>query len=103
MHRRMFLALLAAFGASVGPSLAQDELPGRGPVRLVIGFAAGGPADTLARLLANPLSSSLGVPVVVENRAGAGGTLAANVVAHATPDGRTLLFVTSGHSGTGAL
>ncbi|EHL96328.1 hypothetical protein HMPREF9946_04796 [Acetobacteraceae bacterium AT-5844] len=103
MHRRTLLASLAIFGVSLGPGLAQDELPGRGPVRLVIGFAAGGPADTLARLLANPLSASLGLPVVVENRAGAGGTIAANAVAHAPADGRTLLFVTSGHAGTGAL
>lgn len=103
MHRRTLLASLGLLGMSSGHGFAQAEFPGRGPVRLVIGFAPGGPADTLARLLVNPLAASLGVPVVVENRAGAGGTLAANAVAHAQPDGRTLLFVTSGHAGTGAL
>ena len=73
------------------------------PVSLVVGFAPGGSADILARLVAQKLSASLSQQVIVENKPGAGGTIAATAVAGAPADGYALLFVTSGHAGSGAL
>lgn len=72
-------------------------------ISLLVGFAPGGSADILARLLAQNLAGRLGQPVVVENRPGAGATIAAAAVAAAPADGHALLFVTSGHAGSGAL
>ena len=69
---------------------AQADYPNR-QIRLMVGFAAGGPVDVTARIVADALSAELGKPVVVDNRAGAGGTLAADLVAKAPPDGYTLL------------
>lgn len=73
------------------PGLAQDTWP-RQPIRVVVPFPAGGTTDMLARLYAQRLTESLGVSVVVENRGGAGGSIGADVVAKAAPDGHTLLF-----------
>jgi tripartite-type tricarboxylate transporter receptor subunit TctC len=68
------------------------------PVRILVGFAAGGAADTIARLAAQWLSQRLGQQFIVENRTGAGTNIAADSVVHATPDGYTLLFVTSSNA-----
>jgi len=65
------------------------------PVRLIVGVAAGGANDTVARLVAQALSERLGQPVIVENRPGAGGNLGLEAVVNAPPDGYTLLFATS--------
>src|SRR5947209_19621943 len=62
------------------------------PVRIVIGFAAGGPTDIYGRLIGQWLSQRLRQPFVIENRPGAGGNIAAENVVHATPDGHTLLM-----------
>lgn len=88
ISRRQFLAASAA-SATVSP---WGSVFARGlPIKLVVGFTPGGSADFVARLLAQDLSSSLKVPVIVENRPGAGGRIAVDVVKNARPDGQTLL------------
>src|SRR5215470_5264244 len=67
------------------------------PVRLIVPFPAGGPADTLGRVIADKLAAAWGQPVVVENRGGAGGNLGAEIAARAAPDGYTLLVNPSNH------
>jgi tripartite-type tricarboxylate transporter receptor subunit TctC len=83
------VALLAFAGATVGAGAA--DYPDR-PVTLVVGFPPGGASDILARIISGKLSSILGQPFVVDNRPGAGGNVAGEVVAHAAPDGYTLLL-----------
>src|SRR5262249_40596678 len=83
-------AAAAALFATGAPS-AQVH-PER-PIKLVLPLAAGSPIDAMARLTATALSVRLGQPIVVENRAGGGGTIATKSVATAAPDGYTLLFV----------
>jgi tripartite-type tricarboxylate transporter receptor subunit TctC len=68
------------------------------PIRMIHGFTAGGNVDITARIVAQILSDGLGQPVIVDGRPGAGGTLAANLVAKAEPDGYTLFTMASGHS-----
>jgi len=87
MHRRQLLYALALPFAR--PVLAQ-EMPRT--IRLVVPFAAGASTDTLARLVASRLADAIGTSIVVENRAGAGGLLAVQLVARATPDGSVLLW-----------
>jgi tripartite-type tricarboxylate transporter receptor subunit TctC len=88
MRRIDLVAALAALLAFVLPALA-DNYPSR-PVTLLVGFPPGGPTDTLARILADAMQSTLGQPVVVEDVTGASGTIAAGRVAHADPDGYTI-------------
>ena len=96
MHRwfaRMGFAA-ACLAAAAGAASAQSY-PSQ-PIRLIVPFAAGGGSDILARLIADPLSKSLGQPVVVENRSGAGATIGADLVAKSAPVGYTWLFTTAG-------
>jgi tripartite-type tricarboxylate transporter receptor subunit TctC len=95
VRRRGLLAAAAAAPlARFWAAGAAPAWPDR-PVRLIVGFAPGGPADIVARILAEPLSEAWGQPAVVENRGGAGGNLAAQQVARAKPDGATALVTTS--------
>ncbi|WP_316149088.1 Bug family tripartite tricarboxylate transporter substrate binding protein [Cupriavidus sp. BIC8F] len=88
--KALFTGLMLAAAAA---SHAQTY-PSR-PIRLVVGFGAGGPTDVAARTYAARLGEILKQPVIVDNRAGATGGIAANMVTHADPDGYTLIFVTS--------
>jgi len=94
--RRQFLHF-ALIGAAVGPNarLARAESYPTHPVRIISGFPPGGINDTYARLIAQWLSEHLGQQFFVENRAGAGGTLAAGAVARSAPDGYMLHLTTS--------
>ncbi len=87
MHRRLLLAAAATLPLAA-PALAQ---PARRPLRLVVPFPAGGTADLLGRLAAREIETALGVPVVVENRAGAGGAIGSDSVARGPVDGTILL------------
>lgn len=87
------LAAAVASVAVVGPGLAQSDYPNR-PIRLLVGFAAGGPTDIPARFIANKLSDRLGQRVVVENKTGAGGMLATRELLAQPRDGYTLLLCT---------
>jgi tripartite-type tricarboxylate transporter receptor subunit TctC len=104
--RRVLLAgLLAASLVSTSlPVWAQaaESWPTRS-IRLLVGFAPGGSSDIVARLIGQHLSTSIGQPVVVENRPGAGGMIAAEAVAKATPDGYTLVLLPSGHASQAAM
>jgi len=98
MRRRIsFAAALALVALSivVSSSHAQDW-PTR-PIRIVVGFGAGGGTDIAARIIAEPLSKALGQPVVVENRVGAGGNTAAEQVARSAKDGYTALMMSNAH------
>ncbi len=95
------LALVAAVSLSPSGAWAQDY-PSR-PIRIIQGFAPGGNADSIARLLGQEMSRGLGQPVIVETKAGAGGNIAAEAVARAQADGYTLLLAVGGHTVSGAL
>ena len=87
-------ALCLSFFARV-PALAQTEYPNR-PIRIVVGFTPGGGNDIIARVFGQKLSESLGQPVIIENKPGAGAILATEYVARSAPDGYTLLVGASG-------
>lgn len=96
ISRKQFLFTAAALSAAaLVPAFAQDGYPNR-PVKLVVPYAPGGNTDVMARLVAQGLSEALGQSVIVENIAGANGTIGASRVAAATNDGYTLLFGTAG-------
>jgi tripartite-type tricarboxylate transporter receptor subunit TctC len=96
LARRRFLGMAA--GAAALPALARiawaQPYPAR-PVRIMVGFAPGGPADTIARLAGHGLSERLGQQFIVENRTGAGTNIATEAVVNSAPDGYTLLLITS--------
>ena len=90
-HCRQFLHLAAGAAALAAASstASAQTYPSR-PITIVVGLAAGGSTDVIARMMAQAMKSSLGQPVIVENVTGVGGTIAAGRVARAAPDGYTL-------------
>ena len=88
----ILLAFACQYLLAVDLATAGENYPNR-PVHFVVGFTAGGPNDTVARILSEWLSDHLGQQFVVENRAGSGGMIAANSVINSPPDGYTIMFV----------
>ena len=89
------LALVASVLTSIAsPLLAQDKIDR--PVKILVGFAAGGTADVMARAVADKMKDTLGQPVIVENRPGAIGRIAADAVKAAPPDGTTIMVMPIG-------
>ena len=92
---KRFTAASLALAALLAAGAAQSQQYPARPVRLVVPFPAGGPADLVARLLSAKLTELWGQPLVVENRGGAGGNIGTAAVAKSAPDGYTLLLTTS--------
>jgi len=95
-------ALLIAFNVVSFATPAHAQYPDR-PIRLLLPFPAGGAVDIVARIMAAKMSEDLGKPIVIENKAGAGGIIATDAVAKAAPDGYTLLLTTPNHTINAAL
>lgn len=93
MQRRQFVTGAMALGTAFAlPQVRAQDLPKQGPIKVVVGFPAGGGTDTLARLLGLKLAELWNVPVIVENRPGAAGIIAAEYVARQPGDGHTLMM-----------
>ena len=90
LTKRMFLCGVAGTCAISGVASAQTY-PST-PIRIIVGFAPGGPADVMARLIGQRMASVLGQSIVIDNRPGAGGTIGARAVAESEPDGYALLL-----------
>lgn len=97
MRLNLVLALTVCAIVLCGPASAQT-FPSR-PVKLIVPFPAGGPTDVQARIVAQEMGSNLGQSMVIENRAGAGGNVAAEFAAKSAPDGYTVFFATGGTHG----
>ncbi len=98
----MVLTALSAVAMSAAPLALAQAFPSK-PLRIVVPFGAGGVGDLTARIVAAEMSQSLGRPVTVENRPGAGGVVAAETVARAEPDGHTLFLMSNGTAVTAGL
>ncbi len=97
LNRRSVISLLPAAALGLVPSAGGAQAFPSRPVRLIAPYPPGGGIDTVARLIAGPMAEVLGQSVVVENRAGAGGSIGAAAASQAPPDGHTLLLDASGH------
>jgi len=98
----LMLAATGCGGTQVAMAAQPGSFPER-PIRFIVGFAPGGGNDTMARMLGQRVAARLGQSVVIDNRAGAGGNLAAEIVSRAVPDGHTILMVSSSHPIQGLL
>ena len=97
MTRTLALLLAAACAAFAGTAATAQDYPSR-PVKIIVPFAAGGPADVYARFLGARLQESMGQPFVVENRPGAGAVTGTDAAAQSAPDGYTLLLISNAHT-----
>jgi tripartite-type tricarboxylate transporter receptor subunit TctC len=95
------LSLAVILVSVIVPATAADKYPSR-PIRLIAPFPPGGGTDILSRVIAIPATETLGQTVVVDNRAGAGGAIGADITAHAEPNGYTLILVSSSYAATAA-
>ena len=101
MFKKLILAIpIAAMMSSA--AFAAEDYPSRA-IRFIIGFGAGGNADTVARIVAEPMTKDLGQPVVVESKPGAGGNVASDFVSKSDPDGYTIQLMVGGHAVSAAL
>src|SRR5438874_10967908 len=91
---KQLIQFVATLSLALSGTAAAQDYPSR-PITLVVPYAAGGGNDVIARIVAERMSANLGQPIVIENRGGAGGTIATRQVAKAAPDGMTLLIATS--------
>jgi tripartite-type tricarboxylate transporter receptor subunit TctC len=91
LSKRTFLGAIVAVACAASGAASAQTVPGK-PIRIVVGFAPGGPADVMARLIGQRMTALLGQSVIVDNRPGAGGTIGARAVAESDPDGTTLLL-----------
>ncbi len=96
---RFVTSIIAICAALAAPLASAQAFPSK-PIRIVVPYPAGGTTDIMARALQEPMQKTLGQPVIVDNKAGAGGAIGAREVARAAPDGYTLLFSNNGPSST---
>jgi tripartite-type tricarboxylate transporter receptor subunit TctC len=89
MHRRTLIAAATVLAAALSPALAQDKWPTK-PITYIVPFGAGGTTDVLARLVTPKAATALGTSFIIENKAGAGGSMGSEVTAKAAPDGYTI-------------
>ena len=95
LNRPILLIAIAAIGIGFDPADADAQSYPNRPIKMIVPFPAGGPPDTIARLVANDMSSRLGQNVVIDNRPGGGATIGTRTAANAEPDGYTLLFAST--------
>ena len=101
ISQRLILLLVVACGSLAGPVHAQEKFPSKA-IRFVVPWPPGGASDIVARLIGQKMSESMGQPVVIDNRAGAGGMVGSEAVARSTPDGYTMLYGSTGPNGINA-
>ena len=99
---RIVIAAMTFAALPSAPAVAQDNWPSR-PIRVMVGFGAGGGTDVATRIVAEPLGESLGQRIVVENKPGAGRTIAGDLIAKGTKDGYNALMISAGHTVAAAM